>query len=322
MVRILYVGMSEAWGNVTRGVGYEERFFGTSLASLPGVAAETFDYMAITARRGQADMSRMLARRVRETRPDLLFMVLLDTATAPSRETVREITETTNTTTVLWVCDDPWQFAEFSQHWAPCVDWIITTDADTLPRYHALGRGDHTMLVQWACHPDGPPERRPEADLDISFVGQPHSDRRRRVELLRNSGCRVSVFGHGWGEGSGRLDHGEMLAVFRRSKINLNFGGNVHDSGPQIKARNFEVPGCGGFLLTSDVPHLDQYFVDGHEIATFDDDADLVERVHHYLEHPEERRRIAHRGWQRCRAEHTWRHRWQLILERTVASHR
>ncbi|MEM7202215.1 MAG: glycosyltransferase [Planctomycetota bacterium] len=317
VVHVLYVGMGEDWGNLTRGVGYEEPLFQRSLASLPGVSSETFDYMALLARRGRADMSKMLARRVRESRPDLLFLVLLDEATAPSRETVREITETTDTTTALWVCDDPWQFDEFSRHWAPCVDWIITTDEDTLPRYSALGRGSHTLLLQWGCHPDKCFDQRPAAELDVSFVGQPHSDRRRLVQRLRDCGIRVSVFGHGWGEGSQRMDYGEMLSVFRRSKINLNFGRSIRESGLQIKARNFEVPGCGGFMLSSATPHLDRYFVEGHEVVTFGDEDDLLEKVRYYLDHDDERLGIARRGWQRCVAEHSWRHRWCALLERT-----
>ena len=44
----------------------------------------------------------------------------------------------------------------------------------------------------------------------------------------------------------------------------------------QIKGRNFEVPGCGGFILTEAVPHLEEYFVPGEEIGVFRDTDDLV----------------------------------------------
>ena len=135
-MRILYVGMGESWGNTARGAGYEERFFRDSLARMPNTALETFDFLAVLARRGREDMSRMLSDRVRDVQPDLLFMVLLDDDTAPLRQTVKDITEDTETVTMLWVCDDPWQFEGFSSVWAPCVDWIITTDVDTVIRTH------------------------------------------------------------------------------------------------------------------------------------------------------------------------------------------
>ena len=37
----------------------------------------------------------------------------------------------------------------------------------------------------------------------------------------------------------------------------------------QIKGRNFEIPGCGGFLLTDYVPGLERYFQIGEEIVCY-----------------------------------------------------
>ena len=58
-----------------------------------------------------------------------------------------------------------------------------------------------------------------------------------------------------------------MIEVFSRSRINLNLS---NASNPwwrrwrrrrdQIKGRNFEVPGCGGFLLTQPADDLERYF--------------------------------------------------------------
>jgi spore maturation protein CgeB len=83
---------------------------------------------------------------------------------------------------------------------------------------------------------------------------------------------------------------------------------------PQIKGRNFEVPGCGGFLLTERVPHLERYFELGREVAVYDDAADLVEQVEYWLGHEEERAAVADAGHRRVLAEHTYDHRFAEIF--------
>ena len=57
----------------------------------------------------------------------------------------------------------------------------------------------------------------------------------------------------------------------------------------QIKGRNFEVPGCGGFLLAQQVPHLEDYFAPGHEVGVFRDEDELVQQVGYWQSNPEER---------------------------------
>jgi len=108
----------------------------------------------------------------------------------------------------------------------------------------------------------------------------------------------------------------------RNSFISLNFG----DSGVtmnglrlsrsrQIKARIFEVPGCGGFLMTQPADDLERYYTPGSEIETFDDPDELARKIGHYLAHPEERDRIALAGYARTRAEHTYEIRFSQLLE-------
>jgi spore maturation protein CgeB len=125
--------------------------------------------------------------------------------------------------------------------------------------------------------------------------------------------------------------------VFRSSRINLNLSnsfvpkpslrmrlgalarGQAIDRSPrrsQIKGRTFEVPGSGGFLLTERVPHLEEYFEIGEEIAAYSTTDELIEQVRHWLSHPEERAAVAEAGYRRVRAEHTYDHRFAEIFRR------
>ncbi len=115
----------------------------------------------------------------------------------------------------------------------------------------------------------------------------------------------------------------EILQIFRTSKISLNFSGSgqgllsaTNMSGRQIKARTFEVPCSGGFLLTEFAPKLDTYFAIDREIATFSSPEELVDKTRYFLSRPEERDNIAQAGHNRTVSEHTYARRFSAILDR------
>jgi spore maturation protein CgeB len=84
----------------------------------------------------------------------------------------------------------------------------------------------------------------------------------------------------------------------------------------QIKGRNFEVPGCAGFLLTGDAEDLQACYESGKEIGTFSSSRNMVERVRYYLAHEEKRAAIAQAGYRRTLREHTYAHRFADIFGR------
>jgi len=82
----------------------------------------------------------------------------------------------------------------------------------------------------------------------------------------------------------------------------------------QIKGRNFEVPGCGGFLLSGPAQELERYYETGKEIETFASVQELIDKARHYLAHDDQRRAIADAGYHRTQNEHTWCHRFADIF--------
>lgn len=107
----------------------------------------------------------------------------------------------------------------------------------------------------------------------------------RYLRRLRRSGVRRSVPDAGWSDG-------------------------------QVKGRNFEVPGCGGFLLTSHAAGLEQYYELGREVACFESVPDLLEKAQYYLAHEQERAAIAEAGYRRTREDHTYERRLNEIFQR------
>jgi len=83
----------------------------------------------------------------------------------------------------------------------------------------------------------------------------------------------------------------------------------------QIKGRVFEVPACGGFLMTQPAENLGDYLEPGKDCATFDTVDDLVDRVRYYLSREDERQAIADSGYRRTLAEHTYAARFREIFK-------
>lgn len=99
-------------------------------------------------------------------------------------------------------------------------------------------------------------------------------------------------------EFKGYVDYVEgMPRIFRHSKINLNISLRSIVSG--IPLRCIDVMAAGGFLLSNYQPELAQFFEDGKELVMYTSTDDLMEKAEYYLQHDDERKKIAFNGWKK-----------------------
>jgi spore maturation protein CgeB len=338
--------MKHDYGKPERGFSFEHWNFYDSLARM-GHDILYFDFMTLYQERGRAWMNRRLLDVARAESADMLFCVLFADELDP--EVMRRVSSETSTVTVNWFCDDHWRFENFSRRWAPNFDYVVTTASSAVPKYEAIGYLN-VIKSQWACNHRlyrklGLPPR-----YDVTFIGQPHGNRRAVIEAIRSAGIDVRTWGTGWD--SQRLDQDAMIRVMNESRITLNLSNaskpqrdvrSLARAGvnfaralsrkrdgcaappfaasaqfaEQIKARNFEAPGCGAFLLTGKADDIERYYDLEREIATFDGVDELVAQIHYFLAHDDERQQIADAGHARTVREHTYDHRFADIFART-----
>lgn len=103
----------------------------------------------------------------------------------------------------------------------------------------------------------------------------------------------------------------ESPVVFYASRINLNF--TIRNIRSGIPLRVWDILAVGGFCITNFQPELVMYFKNGEELVWFEDETDLVRKVRYYLEHDEERRRIAKNGQKKVRELHNYDARLEVI---------
>lgn len=344
--RLLYVGMTYDYGQPGRGFSYEYVNFLDTLRHMPAFEVAHFPVDVHLRNEGREGMNDALLRAVADFKPALCIFVLFTDEIASG--TIEKISRTGGVTTLNWFGDDHWRFLPFSRHFAPSFHWVVTTDSAAVAKYRALGCRQ-VVKSQWGYNHHLVARRDAMKELDVTFVGQVHSRRREIVGQLRRAGIDIRCWGRGWE--NGRLGQEEMIAMYRRSRINLNFTessvvagwkpvvkcllnrraddtlhlnrpGRMFDHarslvtarGPQIKGRNFEIPGAGGFLLTSHADNLDEYFAPGREIAIFSSVDDLISQIRHYLAHPDERERIRAAGHARALRDHTYERRFLDIF--------
>jgi len=153
-----------------------------------------------------------------------------------------------------------------------------------------------------------------------------------RLQLIRNlRDYDMRIWGAGWNllgpkdvdikqKWMGRSAVGEKKAkVLGASKIVLNLHHYSEVLG--INKRTFEVAGVGAFQLVGktallpDRDGLGRVFEPDKEIVCFENVEDLRQKIDYYLSHPEERRAIARRAYERAHREHSYENRLQRMLE-------
>jgi spore maturation protein CgeB len=256
-----------------------------------------------------ADLNQKLIDEVLSFRPDIVFTVQMEYEIW--LETLDTIRSFEGVVTISWAADDTWKYRQVSRFIAPSYHLMTTTYLDMLSKYHADGI-QHVFPTQWAANSINLHEPLPAAQCkyQVSFIGQAHGDRRKRIERLRSDGINVACFGHGWENGP--VSSAEYADIIRNSAISLNFANSRGQD--QLKARCFEVPGAGGFLLTEAVDGLARYYQLDEEVVVFYDEKELVKKIQHYLSCPDLRDSIAMAGYRRTLADHLYEHRLTEIL--------
>ncbi len=104
----------------------------------------------------------------------------------------------------------------------------------------------------------------------------------------------------------------EMPKVFKCSKINLNI--SVRKIVSAIPQRCLDIMGCGGFLLSNYQPELAE-LVPRDACVMYESIEDAFDKAGYYLEHDEEREKIAARGYEVMKKDFTYRDRLERMFK-------
>lgn len=157
-----------------------------------------------------------------------------------------------------------------------------------------------------------------ERDVDIVFVGALHVGKMpllaqikrafgRRFRMRGLASIKKNIYFNakygmpGWIR---PISQDEYVPLYERAKIGIN----VHNRGKYTVGsyRLFELPANGVMQISDGGEYLRDFFVEDEEIVEYrDNDGDeLIEKIKFYLEHDDERERIAKGGYRRTLREY------------------
>lgn len=153
-------------------------------------------------------------------------------------------------------------------------------------------------------------------DIGVSLVGEVRylSQRKAIVERLRQeTRVDVQMFATSAADSRRALSIAEYAGLYQRSRISIAM---TKDAVRQLKGRVFEVLHCGAMLLCDVNHHVSSYLRPGIDYVTWRDYEDLVAKARYYLQHEDERQRIARSGHRQVVRFYNHEVFWRSLLAR------
>lgn len=289
---------------------------------LPGRLRQAVPWLA------RWDLQRLndqLVNAVRNTRPDVCFSIgghrILP-------QTVRRIKDL-GVPIALWTTDAPVDFKNILEA-APSYDHLFCAGTEAREIFIARGLRNVTW-VPFACDPayhqpvplNG--DDQTKYGRDVVFVGSFYPNRAAMLETIAD--LDLGVWGPYWDRAvqfpkvlarsvTAKINYDQWVKIYSAAKITLV----VHYQNPgvpcdQASPKIFEALACGAFVLVDDQKDARELFTDGKHVVFFRDKDDLRAKAGYYLDHPEERRRIAEEGRRYVIGNHRYQDRMQCMIE-------
>lgn len=195
----------------------------------------------------------------------------------------------------------------------PFYDIVFTTksyNAEELPGIGAQRVVFVNKAYDQATHRPLPvtKEEKQQLGADVIFIGSFEQDRAQQMMHLAENDVPVRVWGACWEAWIGRhpnltvegrpVYESDYVKALCASKIALCF---LRKANRDLQTdRTMEIPACGTFMLGERTQEHLRLFKEGKEAEFFDTKGELLEKVEYYLQHDEERERIARAGRRRC----------------------
>jgi len=257
-------------------------------------------------RGGMAGLESAVLKLVDEQRVEILLYPLgmeFDFRPAFFRETLAHVFK------VLLLGDDEHFFDVSHRYYAQCFDLVLTINplCDRFALY-----GTEAWFIPGVFSPTVfSPESDPRKEIDVSFIGAMRGKvgREQYADALAKAGIDLRVYGAG--TPAGVVTEPQVIEIYRRSRINLNFTGSslatpldadlsINRRVRQVKGRCSKIALCGSFVLSEYAPGIEKLFDIGSEIDVFHDEDELVEKVRFYLTHEDKREKMAAKAYARA----------------------
>lgn len=312
--RIVYLPIYEQGWQVQK---EQKRGLREALAKVAMVAE--FDYLSRHAAVGQQAMLAELATLMHRVQPTI-FLSQLHNGTQIDSDDIHTLRRIWTRTRFINWNGDVWPenlLSEDGIKLASSFELQLSVNRDAIEKYQQMGV--NAAYWQIGFEPDG---INCEADVNFDVVYLASGYSQSRQELVRklkalphNFGLYGSGWPEGWAKGQSMYDFKAACKVYRGAKISI--GDSQWPETGFVSNRVFQALATGGSALAH------QWFrdmellglVDGETCIIWKGFADLEKKIRYYLNHEDERRRIARAGERLALEKHSFDARVQELLE-------
>lgn len=186
-------------------------------------------------------------------------------------------------------------------------------------------RNSKTILKFWdrsySLFHHKPKKKEINYKFTVLFIGTYEQIRLNIFEFLSENGVKVDVFGNGWKHNYVKsknltihkkpLLKKDYINAIQKAKINLSFLRKIQDDTQTM--RTFEIPACGGFMITERTNCHDRIFKEDYESVYFENKFELLERIKFYLNDEEKRKKIIRNALKKLTYNDTYSGKLKII---------
>src|SRR3984957_10074668 len=278
---------------------------------------------------GYQQLNRALVENAAAFSPDMILIGKGRWFTPAALEAAKKVG---GATLVNWATDDPFNPADSSRELLksiPLYDLYMCTKKDIMNDVRRAGCAN-VAYVRFGYKPEVHFPEAPATDkererfaCDVMFVGGCDAHRVAYFEALVHAmpGVKLRLYGAYWERARALRSYARGFAVARdyrlavggaKIAVNLVRRANRDDH----VMRTFEIPACGGFMLTErSAPH-EELFHEDREAVFFGSPDEFVAKVSSYLPRDDDRSKIAAAGHRKItQGRHTYADRLAEIIE-------
>jgi spore maturation protein CgeB len=280
---------------------------------------------------GYQQLNRALVENAATFSPDMILIGKGRWFTPAALEAAKKVS---GATLVNWATDDPFNPADSSRELVksiPLYDLYVCTKKDIMNDVRRAGCAN-LAYVRFGYKPEvhfpeapATDEERGRFACDVMFVGGCDAHRIAYFEALvcAMPDVKLRLYGGYWERARALRPYARGFAVARDyrlavggAKITVNLVRRANRDDHVM--RTFEIPACGGFMLTERSSTHEELFQEDHEAAFFGSTDELIAKVRSYLPRDEERAGIAAAGHLKItQGRHTYGDRLAEIIDVT-----
>ncbi|MGY4113400.1 CgeB family protein [Aeribacillus sp. SP014] len=238
--------------------------------------------------------------------------------------------------TVFWNKEDPIHFEKFIET-AKLFDYVLTTDANMIPKYRNYVGHSRVYAMQFAANPahHNPTSANKQKRNNISFAGSyyanRHEDRRRDMDMMLSVTKKfgLDIYDRNYERNKngnshfqfpeqfqdnivGTLKYKDIDIAYKEYKLILNVN-SVKYSPTMFSRRVFEGLACGTPIISSYSIGIKKTFK--NVVLMSEDKEELIKNIEEILNNEKKYRELSMEGIRSVYRKHTYFHRIKFILD-------